>query len=107
LDRASGAFDAVLMLALTHHLLVSERIPLAEILALASELTTSLLVIEYVGPEDDMFRQLARGREGLHRSLNEAAFEQACVAHFDIVSSLSLPGTHRRLYGLKRKGGGA
>lgn len=107
LDRAVGAFDGVLMLAVIHHLLVTERIPLEEILRLASELTTALLVIEFVAPEDDMFRRLTRGREELHAALNEKMFEQACAAHFDIVRSLPLPGTNRRLYCLKRKGSGA
>jgi hypothetical protein len=106
LNRATGTFDAVLMLALVHHLLVTERIPLEEILRLAAELTTSLLVVEFIPPEDGMFRQLARGREKLHLALNHQSFEQACAAHFDIVQSLLLPGTQRRLYGLKRKGSG-
>ena len=105
LERAAGAFDGVLMLAVIHHLLVSERIPLEEIIRLASELTTSLLVVEFVGPQDEMFRHLTRGREHLHNGLNEAAFEAACAAHFDILRSLPLPGTERRVYGLKRKGG--
>jgi len=39
LDRATGAFDGVLMLALIHHLLVTERIPLEEILRLAYDVT--------------------------------------------------------------------
>jgi SAM-dependent methyltransferase len=104
LSRATGRFDAVIMLALIHHLLVSERIPLPEILGLAAELSISLAIIEYVGPQDEMFLQLTRGREDLHRSLSEATFEQACTAHFDIINSLPLPGTHRRLYGLKKKG---
>lgn len=106
LSRATGRFDAVLMLALVHHLLVTERIPLEEILSLAAELTTSLLVIEFIPPEDKMFRQLARGREKLHIGLNHEVFEQACAAQFDIVKTLLLPGTQRRMYGLKRKGGG-
>ena len=105
LTRATGTFDAVLMLALVHHLLVTERIPLEEILRLAAELTTSLLVVEFIPPEDKMFRQLARGREELHLALNHEVFEAACAAQFDIVKSLLLPGTQRRLYGLKRKGG--
>ena len=104
LDRASGKFDGVLMLALIHHLLVTERIPLEEILRLAYELTNQLLVIEFVEPEDEMFRRLARGRERLHASLNAAAFERACAAHFEIVRSLALPGARRRMYCLKRKG---
>ena len=106
LDRATGAFDGVLMLALIHHLLVTERIPLEEILRLAYEVTNSLLVIEFVEPKDDMFRRLTRGRAALHASLNAAVFEQACTPYFEIVRSLALPGTQRRMYCLKRKGDG-
>ena len=105
LDRAAGAFDGVLMLALIHHLLVTERIPLEEILRLAYELTNQLLVIEFIEPQDAMFRRLTRGREALHASLTAAVFEQACAPYFEIVRSLALPGTQRRMYCLKRKGG--
>jgi SAM-dependent methyltransferase len=103
LERVEGRFDCVLMLALVHHLLVTERIPLEEILCLAAKLTTSWLVIEFIAPDDAMFQQLTRGREHLHAGLSEAEFEQACAAYFEIVRSQSLPGTRRRLYALKRK----
>ncbi|HVX66025.1 MAG TPA: class I SAM-dependent methyltransferase, partial [Bryobacteraceae bacterium] len=103
LDRARGAFDGVLMLAVIHHMLVTERVPLPDILALAAELTTGMAVIEYIGPEDSMFRRLVRGREELHKDLTEAAFEAACRRHFEIVRSRQIEGTHRRLY-LLRKG---
>lgn len=103
LDRARGAFDCVMMLAVIHHLQVTERIPLGEILSLAAELTTDLLIIEYVAPEDDMFRHLTRGRDSLHTGQNQAAFEAACAPHFDILKSEPLPGTKRRMYALKRK----
>ena len=105
LDRSLGAFDGVLMLALVHHLLVRERIPLGEILGLAADFTTGLAVIEFVGPQDAMFRRLTRGRDDLHAALDERAFEECCSAHFEIVRSLPLPGTHRTMYCLKKKGG--
>jgi SAM-dependent methyltransferase len=103
LDRAVGNFDGVLMLALIHHLLVTERIPLADILQLAAQLTTRLLVVEFVSPQDAMFRRLTRGREHLHDQLDEQKFEQACQPYFEIMRYLDLPGTHRRLYCLQRK----
>lgn len=106
LDRATGAFDGVLMLALIHHLLVTERIPLEEILRLAYDVTNSLLVIEFIDPKDEMFRRLTRGREHLHAALDMKMFEQACTLYFEIVRSLALPGTQRRMYCLKRKGNG-
>jgi 2-polyprenyl-3-methyl-5-hydroxy-6-metoxy-1,4-benzoquinol methylase len=102
LQRATGAFDAVLMLAVLHHLLVTERIPLDEVLDLAAELTTGVLVIEFVGPEDEMFRTIARGREHLHADLTVAAFETACRRRFEMVRAQQLGDTHRRLYLLKK-----
>jgi SAM-dependent methyltransferase len=103
LERARGAFDGVLMLALVHHLLVTERVPLEEIFSLAAELTTGIAIVEFIGPEDSMFRRLVRGREELHKDLSETVFEAACRRQFDIVRSHHLEGTHRRLYLLRRR----
>jgi SAM-dependent methyltransferase len=102
LERARGGFDAVLLLAVIHHMLVTERIPLPEILALAAELSSGIVIAEYVDPQDSMFRRLTRGREHLHSDLTPQVFEDACRAHFDIVRSQQLEGTHRRLYLLRR-----
>jgi len=92
------------MLAVIHHMLVSERIPLSEILDLAAELTHDLVVIEYVAPQDPLFQRLARGRDHLFRDVTTEAFEEACKRQFDIVTSVPLsPGT-RRIYVLKKRG---
>jgi 2-polyprenyl-3-methyl-5-hydroxy-6-metoxy-1,4-benzoquinol methylase len=104
LERATGAFDAVLMLAVLHHLLVTERIPLDEVLDLAAELTTGVLIIEFVETGDEMFQTIARGREHLHADLTPATFEAACRQRFQIVRAKQLDGTHRRLYLLKKAG---
>jgi SAM-dependent methyltransferase len=103
LERLRASFDTVLMLALVHHLLVTERIPLPEVVDLASELCTRHAIIEYVGPGDPMFRRLTRGRDRLHQSLNQPAFEQAWMSRFDIVNSCQLPASSRVLYLLGRK----
>jgi SAM-dependent methyltransferase len=103
LARARGAFDAVLMLAVLHHLLVTERVPLDEIVELAAELTTDVLMIEFVEPGDPMFRQLARGRDHLHADLTTARFEAALGSRFDIVRTQRLADASRWLYQLRRK----
>jgi len=102
LERAAGQFDAVLMLAVLHHLMVTERIPLHEILDLAAELTTELLLIEFVGPQDEMFRRLCRGREELFCGFDSTVFERACRQRFEILRTAPLSGTHRRLYLLRK-----
>lgn len=102
LERARGRFDLVLMLALIHHMLVSERIPLDDVLDLAAELTRDAAIIEYVDPADPMFRRLTRGRDALHRELTPVAFEAAAQRRFALVRKLE-QGT-RTLYLLRKRG---
>jgi len=103
LDRARGSFDCVLMLAVIHHMLVTERVPLPEIIDMAADLTRDAVVVEFVGPEDSMFRRIARGRDHLHVGLNAETFEAACRRRFDVVRSQHLPDTQRWMYLLRRK----
>ena len=93
----------VLMLAVVHHLLVTERVPLNNIVDLAAELTNSLLIVEFIPFEDPMFRRLLRGRDALFASYNRDAFERACEQRFQIVRGAELPGSGRRLYLMKRR----
>lgn len=102
LARAAGAFDAVFMLAVLHHLLVTERIPLRSIIDLAAKLTTDLLVIEYVGRHDPMFQKLLRGRDSLHESFTRELFEQECDRRFRIVDSTQVQ-PDRWIYLLRRR----
>jgi SAM-dependent methyltransferase len=105
LDRARERFDAVLMLAVIHHMLVSERIPLQEVLRLASELTINLLIIEFVAPTDRMFRVLTRGRDELHKDLTLEVFERECRRFFNIETSRRLGEADRWIYLLRKKRG--
>lgn len=104
LDRARSHFDCVLMLALIHHLMVTERVPLTEIIDLAAELTTKAAVIEYVDRSDLQFRRIARGRDALHAWFDVDAFEGAVRRKFDIVESRPITAT-RRIYTLSKKAG--
>lgn len=103
LERARGSFDAVLMLAVMHHMLVTEGIPLTEIIELSAELTRSLLVIEFIAPEDAMFRRLTRGRDALYSNLTPAVFENICQQRYEIIRSQHLENTSRWLYLLRKK----
>jgi hypothetical protein len=98
LQRAQGHFDMVMMLAVLHHMLVTERVPLEELLGLAAELTRDYLLIEFVAPADPMFQRIVRGREALYDHLTFERFEAAAGAHFDLVKSLKIEGLHRCLY---------
>ncbi len=103
LDRAAGTFDCVLMLAVLHHVLVTERVPLDDALRLAADLTRDAAVIEFVAPEDPMFRRIARGRDRLHAGLTREVFEAACGAYFRIERCDRADGATRALYLLRKK----
>lgn len=98
LERAHDRFDTVLMLALVHHLLVTERIPLPRIVDMAAWLTRDRVVVEHIGQDDPMFQRLLRGREELHRGHTREAFEAACRARFTIEEEAAIPGLDRHLY---------
>jgi SAM-dependent methyltransferase len=102
LDRACGKFDLVLMLAVIHHLLVTQRVPLLDILALLAGLTTRAAVVEFIPSTDPMFRRLLRGRESLHQDYTQESFEQACTRFFRIVRKQPLPSAARCLYLLEK-----
>ncbi|HEX4007223.1 MAG TPA: class I SAM-dependent methyltransferase [Acidobacteriaceae bacterium] len=91
LDRARGRFDCVMALGLIHHLLLSEQIPLPEIVALLRELTTSWAIVEWIPAADPRFVDLLRGRNELYGHLNEAAFSAAIENHFTVVLREALP----------------
>ncbi len=100
LERAAGQFDAVFMMALLHHLMARENVPLDKILDIAADLTVGCAIVEYISPDDANFRLISRGRDALFNNLNEASFEAACRARFEISASRPLAGGTRRIYEL-------
>jgi 2-polyprenyl-3-methyl-5-hydroxy-6-metoxy-1,4-benzoquinol methylase len=103
LERALGAFDCVFMLAVIHHMLVTERIPLAEILQLAWELTKDRLVIEWIDPKDQMFHLLTRGNAHLYEYLSRDLFAASSSKYFSIERVEDLNGGSRWLFEMRRR----
>ncbi len=90
LGRLEGQFNLVLMLAVIHHLLLMEQIPLVAIMALCARLTNRYLVIEWVPVEDPMYQSLMRGREDLYGSLSESDLLSACIGRFHVLEQQPL-----------------
>ena len=104
--RASGGFEAVFLFAVIHHMLVTERVPLQEIIDLVAELIAPAghAVIEFIPPDDPLFRRLTRGRDALFADLTAAGFEAAAGRRFAVLGSQPVPGTGRRQYLLRKTG---
>jgi SAM-dependent methyltransferase len=90
LPRLEARFDLVLMLAVIHHLILMEQIPLPAILSLCHRLTRRHLVVEWVPVADPMYQSLMRGRDNLYGSLTEADLLAACAGRFRTLSSITL-----------------
>ena len=85
LARLEGNFEMVMMLAVIHHLLLLEQIPLSMIVALCARLTTAFLLVEWVPVTDPMFQSLMRGRDALYGGLNEEDLLAACKDTFTVL----------------------
>lgn len=101
-QRCHGRFDFVLALAVMHHVLVSGRIPLDEVLAKLARYTRSWLLVEYVDPSDVMFAALARERASDFSGLDAVAFERALARHFSVEEHVEVIPGRRALYLCRR-----
>jgi SAM-dependent methyltransferase len=82
LSRLEAQCELVMMLAVIHHLILMEQIPVPAILALSHKLTRRHLIIEWVPVSDPMFQSLMRGRDTLYGALSEADLLAACEGRF-------------------------
>ncbi len=104
LARLEQQFDVVMLLAVIHHLLLLEQIPLRAILLLCRRLTKRFVVVEWVPASDPMFVSLMRGRDDLYGSLSEADLMSACEGLFEVVRRETL-GNGRVLLLMERSFG--
>ena len=84
LARAAGVFDGLLMLAVIHHLLLHDHVPMTEVAELCAGLTTGMMILEWVPPTDGMFRELVRGRDDIFASITEENFRETFGQYFQI-----------------------
>jgi ribosomal protein L11 methylase PrmA len=89
--------DALLVLALIHHLAISNNVPLPNIAVLFSRIT-KWLVIEFVPKTDSQVARLLATREDIFVNYTQQGFEEAFSQHFSIVKSEPVPESERLLY---------
>jgi SAM-dependent methyltransferase len=100
-DRVSA--DCVLALALLHHLTVSGNLCLEAVRDMLLRVTRRHLVLEYVPPDDAMFRRLTRYRSDDFAHLSLDACRRAFGAAFELERQEPVPGVGRTLLFLRRR----
>ena len=90
LSRLEDKFELVMMLAVIHHLILMEQIPVPAIVALVHRLTRRHLIVEWVPVTDPMFQSLMRGRDELYGGLSESDLLAACEGRFTVLDRHAL-----------------
>jgi ribosomal protein L11 methylase PrmA len=98
-DRASA--DAILALALMHHLAIGRNIPLKQVVGWLVGLAPNG-IIEFVPKSDPMVQRLLRLREDIFDDYSEDAFAQHLQARARIVQVVEASATGRRLFWFSR-----
>lgn len=99
LDR--GPADAVLALALVHHLAIGNNLPLKLIARFFARLSR-YLVVEFVPKTDSQVQRLLATREDIFPEYTQAAFEDSFQRFFAILDKSPLGDSQRTLYLMKR-----
>ena len=92
-----GPADAVLALALIHHLAIGHNLPLEKIAAYIRRLAPRL-IIEFVPKSDSQVQRLMLSRPDIFPHYTKDGFEQAFARHFTIESSAPIDNSERWLY---------
>lgn len=97
----SGA-DAVMALALVHHLTLGGGVGLDRILDLLARIAP-WAIVEFVPKSDPMARRLLAYRNDVFPDYSLEGFHAAAGRRFDIVAEEEIPGLERRLFLLRRR----
>lgn len=100
LDRPAP--DALLALALIHHLAISNNVPFDGVASFFSSISR-WLIIEYVPKHDPQVERMLVTREDIFADYNQEAFERVFSDRYRIVEAEAITGSERRLYLMERR----
>lgn len=96
-----GPVDCVMALALIHHLVISNNVPLPRLAAFFASLA-NWLIIEFVPKSDSQVQKLLSTRKDIFLDYHPEGFERSFGECFQIIDKQAISGTHRILYLLQR-----
>lgn len=97
-----GAADALLVLALIHHLVISNNVPFNRVAAFLSQMCR-FLIIEFVPKSDLQVQRLLCTREDIFNYYTQDSFEASFLNYFSILKCEKIMGTQRTLYLMEKR----
>lgn len=95
--------EAVMALALVHHLAIGNNLSFAEIAEFFADMSSKWLIIEFVPKDDEMVDKLLETRQDIFVDYDQQHFEKAFNLFFAIQEQQTLPETGRILYLMRRR----
>ncbi len=89
--------DVIMMLAVVHHMAISNNLPFEMLARWLASLSPGL-IIEFVPKDDEQVRLLLRTREDIFPHYDEAHFEAAFGECYRLAEKKPVPGSRRTLY---------
>ena len=96
------ASDIALALALMHHLIIGNNVPLNDCVSFINDLTRKYLIIEYVPIHDFQVQEMIKFRRNYH-TYTESDFVQAFTKKFKIIKKLNISQQSDRVMYLMKK----
>jgi hypothetical protein len=100
-----GPADAVLALALIHHLVLGGGVPLSSVAAWLSGLTR-FAIVEFVPPDDEQVLRLVAGRTEATHPYTEPDFRRAFDGYFSLLETRALTNSARVLFLFEKRTAG-
>ncbi len=102
--QARGPADALLALALIHHLAIGNNVPWEDIAAFFADLG-HWLIVEFIPKTDSQVQRLLQSRQDIFADYHQEGFEHAFQRHFVIRERVPLDESQRVLYLMMRRDG--
>jgi hypothetical protein len=94
---ARAPADAVLALALIHHLVIGNNVPLPRVVQFLRD-CGKWLIIEFIPKEDSQVQKMLAMRKDIFPGYTQGDFEEAFGAGFEILASAQVEASNRRIY---------
>ncbi len=99
-----GPTDAILALALIHHMAIANNVPLPMLAEFFHQMG-SWLILEFVPKSDSQVQRLLATREDIFPQYTQESLEQIFAEYFTIVESVKIEESERTMYLMQRKTG--
>jgi hypothetical protein len=98
-----GPAEAVLALALVHHLAIANNVPFAKIAEFLKDICASL-IIEFIPKSDSQVQRMLATREDIFGQYTQAEFEIEFERYFAIEGCINIKDSERSVYLMRKRG---